>query len=149
VPEGPGAIRIEQYVPQDTVLGLVDLVVNHGGSGSVTGALAHGVPLLVLPLGADQLPNGSCVETLGAGLVLDAAAATAEDIRTTASRLLTEPEFRSAAGRIRSEIATGEPPAVVLAAVESLVGWTPARGDEHARTSSATPDSARRRPPTS
>ncbi|NQX23663.1 glycosyltransferase family 1 protein [Curtobacterium sp. VKM Ac-2852] len=126
VPAGPGAIRIEQYVPQDTVLGLVDLVVNHGGSGSVTGALAHGVPLLVLPLGADQLPNGSCVETLGAGLVLDAATAAAEDIRTTASRLLTEPSFGVAAERVRTEIATGEPPAVVLAAVERLIGLTPA-----------------------
>jgi len=130
VPAGPGAIRVEQYVPQDSVLGLVDLVVNHGGSGSVTGALAHGVPLLVLPLGADQLPNGSCVETLGAGLVLDAATATPEDIRTTASRLLTEPSFRVAAGRVRTEIATGEPPAVVLAAVECLVGRPPSRADE-------------------
>jgi UDP:flavonoid glycosyltransferase YjiC (YdhE family) len=104
------------------VLGLVDLVVNHGGSGSVTGSLAHGVPLLVLPLGADQLPNGGCVEALGAGLVLDAATATPEDIRTIASRLLTEPAFRVAAERVRAEIAAGETPAVVLDAAERLVG---------------------------
>ncbi|WP_206359333.1 glycosyltransferase, partial [Pseudomonas viridiflava] len=80
------------------------------------------VPLLVLPLGADQLPNGGCVDALGTGLVLDAATATAEDIRTTASRLLTEPAFRVAAGRTRTEIAAGDPTAVVLDAVERLVG---------------------------
>ncbi|MCS5524736.1 glycosyltransferase [Curtobacterium flaccumfaciens pv. oortii] len=131
VPEGTSTIRIEQYVPQDAVLGLVDLVVNHGGSSSVTGALAYGVPLLVLPLGADQLPNAQCTEAMGAGRVLDAVSATADDIRASALLLLSDRTYRTAAERVRAEIHASEPANVVLNAIERLVDRLSPPADTH------------------
>ncbi|MGZ8594568.1 MAG: glycosyltransferase [Actinomycetota bacterium] len=38
----PPNVRVERFVPQAALLSRCDLVVCHGGSGSVTGALAHG-----------------------------------------------------------------------------------------------------------
>ena len=72
----PDNVHIERYIPQSLLLPHCDLVVNHGGSGSVIGALAHGLPLVVLPMGADQLPNAQRCEQLGVGVVLDAVRAT-------------------------------------------------------------------------
>ena len=55
----PAGVVIRRYIPQDELLPWCDAAVVHGGSGTVLGALAHGVPLLVLPQGADQWNNAA------------------------------------------------------------------------------------------
>ncbi len=72
LPDGPPAnLQVEPFVPQETVMGEAAVVVCHGGSGTVLGALGAGVPLVILPMLADQLANGTMVARAGAGLVLD------------------------------------------------------------------------------
>ncbi len=101
----PANVRIEQYIPQSQVLPGCDLVVSHAGSGSVIGALAHGLPSLLIPMGADQPENARrCVE-LGVGTALDALSASAADVREAASELLVDASYRRNAERIRDEIA--------------------------------------------
>ena len=56
---------VERYVPQADVLPLCDVAVGHGGSGSTLGALAHGLPMLLLPHGADQFENAQACAALG------------------------------------------------------------------------------------
>ena len=53
----PAHVRIERYVPQTLVFPRCDLVICHAGSGTVMAALAHGLPLVLVPLGADQPQN--------------------------------------------------------------------------------------------
>lgn len=67
----PANVHVEQWVEQARVLAEADLVVCHGGSGTVFGALAAGVPLVVTPLFADQFVNGRRVADCGAGLVIE------------------------------------------------------------------------------
>ncbi len=86
----PSHVRIEQTVPHAGVLPLADLVISHGGSGTVIGALAHGARQLVLPIGADQPHNARRCETLGIGRALDPVRASADDIRRSAEALLTD-----------------------------------------------------------
>ena len=80
-------------------------MINHGGSGSVIGALAHGVPMVVLPMGADQPLNAARCEQLGVGIVLDAVRATADSVADAVTTTLDDPAYRVAAERIRDEIA--------------------------------------------
>ena len=101
----PGNVKVERYVPQSEILPRTSAVVCHGGSGSVLGALAHGLPLVLLPMGADQPQNADRCAALGVGLVLDVIAATPEDVRDAVSAVLSEPSYRAAAERIRDEIA--------------------------------------------
>ena len=54
------------------------------------GALAHGLPQLVLPQGADQFANGAAVRRAGLGLTLEGDAVTAPAIADATQRLLTE-----------------------------------------------------------
>ena len=65
--EAPSHIRIEQWVPQADVLARAAAVVCHGGAGSTLGALAAGLPLVVVPLFADQPLNASRVAAAGRG----------------------------------------------------------------------------------
>ncbi len=65
-------VRIERWVDQAAAMADAALVVCHGGAGTTLGALAAGVPLVVLPLFADQTPNARCVAGAGAGLVVEA-----------------------------------------------------------------------------
>ncbi|MGZ4110228.1 MAG: glycosyltransferase [Actinomycetota bacterium] len=117
----PDNVHVERFIPQSVLLPHCDLVVNHGGSGSVIGALAHGLPLVVLPMGADQLPNAQRCERLGVGVVLDAVRATRRSVRDTASTLLRDAHAREAAERIRDEIASLPGPEAAVPMLEQLV----------------------------
>jgi UDP:flavonoid glycosyltransferase YjiC (YdhE family) len=117
----PDNVHMERYVPQSLLLPHCDLVVNHGGSGSVIGALAHGLPLVVLPMGADQLPNALRCEQLGVGVTLDAVRATPRSIRDTTSARLRDAHAREAAERIRDEIASLPGPEAAVPMLERLV----------------------------
>jgi MGT family glycosyltransferase len=63
----PAQVRVEQWVDQASVLARASAVVCHGGGGSTLGALAAGVPLVVVPLFAeDQHVNARRVAAVGA-----------------------------------------------------------------------------------
>lgn len=117
----PGHIRIERYVPQQTVLPHCSLIVSHGGSGSVAGALAHGVPMLLIPMGADQPQNAWRSEALGLGRWLDPLAASADDVASCATQLLAEPAFRQTADRFRTAFSALPGPDDALRLIERLI----------------------------
>lgn len=101
----PPHVRIERYLPHALLLPRCGLVVSQGGAGVLLGALAHGLPQLVLPQGADQSDNGAAVQRAGAGLVLDGTEENPSAITEAASRLLTDPRYATAARAVRQEIA--------------------------------------------
>jgi UDP:flavonoid glycosyltransferase YjiC (YdhE family) len=112
----PANIHIERYITQSFILRHCSLVVSHGGSGSVIGALAHGLPSVLIPMGADQPLNAARCADLGVARVLDAVEATPEAVREAVASVLADPTYRRAAERLRDEIAAlpGPTHAVVL-----------------------------------
>lgn len=77
----PANVHIEAWVDQRDVLTEADLVVCHGGSGTAFGALAAGLPIVVIPLFADQFDNGRRITDAGAGLTVEAEQGTASGLR--------------------------------------------------------------------
>lgn len=120
IPISAANVRIERFVPQSLVLPVVDLVVNHGGSGSVIGALAHGIPLIVIPLGADQELNAHRVEALGAGLKLDPMTCTPLEISNGVQCILQSGTAADAAHRVQEEIAALPDVSSLLPALEKV-----------------------------
>jgi MGT family glycosyltransferase len=102
----PGHVRIERFIPQTEVLRHTDLVVSHGGSGTLMATLAHGLPSVLLPLGADQPHNAQRAEELGLARVLDAATSTPEAIRQSVVESLADQDVRERARRVAGEIDT-------------------------------------------
>lgn len=123
----PANVRVERYVPQWAVLARAAVAVTHGGSGGVIGALAHGVPVVALPLGADQPSNSARIEALGAGRVLDALTARPEDLAATVTALLGDVPERVAAAALRDECAALPPPAAAVDDLVALAGGGVAR----------------------
>ena len=117
----PANVRAERFVPQSAILPRCSAVVCHGGSGTVTGALAHGLPLVTIPIGADQPLNAARCEALGVGPALDALRATPAGVRDAVAAVLGDPAYRAAAERVRDEIAALPGPDHALALLERLV----------------------------
>jgi UDP:flavonoid glycosyltransferase YjiC (YdhE family) len=95
----PANVQVVRSAPHSAILPHAAAVVTHGGHGTVVKALAAGVPLLVLPMGRDQLDNAARVVAQGAGLQLKPGAGSAA-IAAGVRRLLDEPAHREAAGRL-------------------------------------------------
>jgi UDP:flavonoid glycosyltransferase YjiC (YdhE family) len=116
----PPNIHIRQYIPQSLVLAHCDAVISHGGSGSVIGALAHGLPMVLIPMGADQPLNGARCEALGVAKVLDAVEATSENVGTAVNTVLEDPTYRHVAEQMRDEIADLPGPEYAVTLLERL-----------------------------
>jgi MGT family glycosyltransferase len=116
----PANVYITRYIPQETILPHCSLVVSHGGSGSVAGALAHGLPVLLIPMGADQLLNAARCVQLGIGMMLDPIAATPADVSAAVSAVLASSSYRLAAECIRDEFAALPGPGHALMLLERL-----------------------------
>jgi len=100
----PDHVRIARFVPQEQVLRDSDLVISHGGSGSLMGALAHGLPSVLLPLGADQPHNAQRAAELGVARTLDAATASPAEIGRAVSKLLADDTAADRALELAAEI---------------------------------------------
>lgn len=101
----PDNVRIERFVDQWSLMPRCSLVVSHAGSGTVYGALAHGLPMLLLPMGADQPFNAMRCEALGTAWILEPTEQTPSTIRDAAIRVLADGSFGRAARKVAAEIA--------------------------------------------
>jgi UDP:flavonoid glycosyltransferase YjiC (YdhE family) len=99
----PSNVEVKAWIPQRDVLAHAAAVVCHGGSGTVRGALATGLPLVVLPFGADQPYNAQRIAAVGAGLALDNPDVAA--LRAAVQRVLIDTDLRAGAKNMAAEIA--------------------------------------------
>lgn len=112
----PAHVHIERYVPQSLLFPRCDLVVTHGGSGTVMAALGHGLPMVIVPVSADQPDNAHRCEQLGVARAIAPDNRTPEAIRDAVRAVLGDPSFRRNAERLKEEMAR-------LPGPEMVVGW--------------------------
>jgi UDP:flavonoid glycosyltransferase YjiC (YdhE family) len=116
----PSHVHIEPYLPLTQLLPHCDLVVCHAGWGTMIGALAHGLPLVCVPMGADQFMNAERCVAAGVGPSIAATELRPGMIRDTASAVLDQPAYRTAARRAQAQIDEMPRPDQVVHAVEAL-----------------------------
>ncbi len=93
------------------------MLVCHGGSGTVLGGLAAGLPMVIMGVGADQPHNGRLIAAAGAGLALTKPEASA--LRAASQTVLGDAELRTQAVKLASEIAAMP---TIESAVDVLLG---------------------------
>ena len=101
--EVPDGVHLSRYVRHAAVLPWASAVVTHAGLGTILAGLAHGLPLVCLPLGREQPANADAVARVGAGLVVDPSAP-AEEIASAIAKAVDDLELRAGAARIAVDI---------------------------------------------
>lgn len=101
----PANVELHRWLPHDEVMPRVSLLVGHGGHATTMAALAHDLPVLVLPVDAktDQAHLGAALERAGVGRRLSRRSSPAR-IRAAIEELLAEGHHREAAARIGHRI---------------------------------------------
>ena len=99
----PVDVVLSGYVRHTAMLPWASALVCHAGLGSILAGLAHGLPLVCLPLGREQPANAAAVERVGAGVVVDPTASPSE-IADAIARSVTDLELRAGAARMAVEI---------------------------------------------
>lgn len=100
----PPNVHLERYVPQSLLFPYCDLVVTHGGSGTVMSALGHGLPMVIVPVSADQPDNAQRCEQLGVAKVVAPDDRSPEAFRDAVRSVLRHPGYRQNAGQLREEM---------------------------------------------
>jgi MGT family glycosyltransferase len=100
----------EEFLPQTSVLELVDLVITHGGNNTTTEAIHFGKPMVVLPIFWDQHDNAQRVDETGFGARLETYEFEPEQLSDAIGRLVGDRELAarlaSASQRLRANPGT-------------------------------------------
>jgi len=101
----PGNVEVHPWLPHSELMPQVSLVVGHGGHGTTMTALAHDLPLLILPVDSktDQPYIGRVVARSGAGRTLGRRAS-ARRIRAAIEDLLDDGPHRRVAAELGQQI---------------------------------------------
>lgn len=116
----PGNVHIERYIPLSLLLPHCRLVIHQAGFSTTVTTLLNGLPMVTIPLGADQPYNARSCAALGVGEVIGPDDRTAGAIRAAAWAVLTEPSYRENAKRVRDEMAALPGPGHAVALLERL-----------------------------
>ncbi len=122
--ELPSNVHVEQFWPQGDVMPHAAAMVAHGGLGTVMLALSHGVPMVLLPLFADQTHNAGRVAEVGAGLVADGGPGAAAGLRPLLEQVLADPSVRSRAAAVADEVRNLAPVGDAVPLLERLASTT-------------------------
>ncbi|QIQ02197.1 glycosyltransferase [Streptomyces liangshanensis] len=106
-------VVFEDFLPYESLLDGVDVVLAHGGAGTNLGALAAGLPLVLLPQGADQGGQAERVAAAGAAVVVTSDPADPAEVARTVVEVATSPPYRESARRIARRIAAMPTPGEV------------------------------------
>lgn len=120
----PPGVYVERFVNTERLLPHCDLVVCHGGNGTLYQALAHGLPCVVVATHAEQHYGGKRIAQLGLGR-----ATTLQRLRrqglawltATAQEVMNDPGYRQRARTFGAQLASWQGAQTAAQAVEDLV----------------------------
>jgi len=115
----PDNVTVVPFADHDELLSSCAAVVGHGGLGTTLRALAHGVPLLLMPLGRDQVLTAGRVAQLGMGVRLELQAPSATIARSL-KRLLADARYATAAAAAATRIRDAQPDRSAVSALERV-----------------------------
>jgi MGT family glycosyltransferase len=100
----PSNVHLERYIPQSLLFPRCDAVIAHGGWNTALAALAHGLPMVLIPLGADQPYNAERCAALGVARVVPPAELSPDTLRAAVCEVLADQSYRRNAVRLQAEM---------------------------------------------
>ena len=106
------------------VLAHADVLLTHGGHGTVMKGLVAGVPIVCMPTGRDQPDNAARLVHRGVGVKISKRASPAK-ISAAVQQVLDDPSFRTAAARLGEQLSADAASGAAL--TEAKPSLSPAR----------------------
>lgn len=100
----PGNVHLTSFVQQNLLLPACDAFITHSGFSGTREALAAGVPMITLPMFAEQPANASRIAEIGAGTGFRIEETTTDGLREAVTQVLTDPTFRARARGLQRQM---------------------------------------------
>jgi MGT family glycosyltransferase len=100
LPATPDNAVVVDWLSYTQALAAADLMICHGGHGTIARGLGAGVPVICCPAVGDMAENGARVAWSGAGLMLPWRLVGAASLRLTVRKALGDPRLAARAGEI-------------------------------------------------
>jgi UDP:flavonoid glycosyltransferase YjiC (YdhE family) len=120
LPTAPANARVVDWLSYSQVLPHADLVICHGGHGTVARTLSAGVPLVCCPVLGDMAETGARVAWSGSGVMLPWRLLGPTSLRLAARRALGEASFAARARELGAWAASHDGAARAAELVEQL-----------------------------
>ncbi|TXM77103.1 glycosyltransferase [Methylobacterium sp. WL69] len=117
----PANARVSPFLPFDAMLPEVSLLVTNGGYGSVSQALAAGVPIVSAGLTEDKAEIGARIGWSGAGINLATNTPAIPALREAIDTVLAQSRYRARAASLARAFAGLDAGSVVLAGIDDAV----------------------------
>jgi len=117
----PDNVRLLEYVPLEALAATCSAVIHHAGFGTLATSTLAGVPQVMVTFDSDGPALARRVAAQGAGQAVHVVQATGGTFRDRLERLLGEPRFRAAAGRLRAEMLAMPSPHDLVGELEDRV----------------------------
>jgi UDP:flavonoid glycosyltransferase YjiC (YdhE family) len=118
----PGNILAAIWFPQLQALQRADLIICHGGFGTLREALFYGLPLIIFPLGVDQPGNAARVVYYKLGLAGDIRNVSPQQISAMIETVIGDPTFRDRAAQFSLSLKAGNDCTEAVAFLETFMG---------------------------
>ncbi|GIQ69326.1 glycosyltransferase [Xylanibacillus composti] len=81
-----------------------DVIVTHGGCGTLQKAIRHGVPTIIIPLGSDHIRLAERCAELGIAKVMSLEAINAESLRRAVQQALADQQMKQSIARLSGKV---------------------------------------------
>jgi UDP:flavonoid glycosyltransferase YjiC (YdhE family) len=123
--QATGNALVADFLPGEAAAARAALVICNGGSPTTHQALAAGRPVLGIASNMDQHLNMEAVQRAGAGELLRAGRADAFGIRSAVERILADPSYTAAAGRLARAFSHYHAPSRFQALIKRVLNSSP------------------------
>jgi UDP:flavonoid glycosyltransferase YjiC (YdhE family) len=124
LPEAPANAVVVEWLRYSQAMGAADLVICHGGHGTIARALGAGVPVISCPAAGDMAENGARVAWAGAGLMVPWRLASPSALRVVARKALVGRRYRDGAHEMGAWATANSGPTHAAEAVAASVRHT-------------------------
>jgi UDP:flavonoid glycosyltransferase YjiC (YdhE family) len=121
----PGNAVVVPWLSYAAAMPSCDLVLCHGGHGTLARALVSGCPVVIVPAAGDMGENAARVDRLGLGVRLPRRYGTARGVRLAVERALSRPGVRERARAVARWAAAHDGPATAAAEIERWLARRP------------------------
>jgi MGT family glycosyltransferase len=104
IPNPPSNVFIAKYAPGEALMAVSDVVVSHGGNGTVYQALSCGVPIIGFPTIFDQEINMRQVEALGIGIQMSNKEYSGPTLERAVRKVINETRYRERCRQLAARI---------------------------------------------